>query len=419
MRLLKVSLLAGLAVAAGAVLAVQQAARAGRTPLEGSRSLGQARTFRNLTLFPVYDSRARSTTAYLTLDEGLKTRRVRVEEAKAGGEVNQLQITNETEQPLYIMGGEVVLGGQQDRCLGKDTIIPPGAKNIPVTVFCVEHGRWNGEGRFQETAKTVAGAGIRASAQEGAFLGDQVAAAGPAAGLPAISSPVPRPGAVNLQPEAQAQVGRQSDGQVAQQMAGEQVQGFGGGRAGREAPLSRAQTDVWEKVAAKNRKFDAAPATGTYRGVLNLADGRAKTSVAPYVEALTRTMPRDPQLVGVLVAIDGKVTAADIFGDPALFRNLWPKLLRSYAADAAEQEVEGSKAPVVTARQAREFLVAARNGKSQAESKSDVTSTLRLESEEAVSYRLMPAGQDGRRGAFSGKSPGGFGGALHENVIRK
>src|SRR5437588_266271 len=81
-------------------------------------------------------SAARATGAFITLDEGLKAGRVQVAEV-GGGSVNQLNVTNEDDKPLYLMGGEVVLGGQQDRLLGSDTIIPAKSKSVPVTVFCV------------------------------------------------------------------------------------------------------------------------------------------------------------------------------------------------------------------------------------------------------------------------------------------
>src|SRR5438105_2040703 len=100
--------------------------------------------------------------------------------------------------------------------------------------------------------------------------------------------------------------------------------------------VAAAQGKVWDRVAAKNAKFKAKPASGTYRGVLTLQGGEAGKSIAPYAKALNTSLGTDPHLVGVVAAVNGKIVAADSFGDAALFRKLWPKLLRSYAADAAE-----------------------------------------------------------------------------------
>ena len=43
-----------------------------RTRLDANRSLGAPKTYKNLTLIPVYDSSAKPGSAYITLDEGIK-----------------------------------------------------------------------------------------------------------------------------------------------------------------------------------------------------------------------------------------------------------------------------------------------------------------------------------------------------------
>jgi hypothetical protein len=369
--------------------------------LDAHRSLGAPRQFRNLALIPVYDSSARQADTYMTLDEGLKTKVVTVKESPSGGEVNTLYVTNGGRKPLYLMAGEVVLGGQQDRCLGRDTIIPPDKRDQPVTVFCVEHGRWTGHKQFDESAMTVASADIRASAQEGAFAAARSAAVGSVRADAAQSVDV-----AESVPGVQASTGR-----VARQQATAQRTRMMGGYA----RLSEEQQKVWDKVAAKNARFKAQPSTGTYRGVLNLADGEAQKIVAPYVKALAQSLRPDPHLVGVVAAVNGKVVTADIFGNPTLFHKLWPKLLRSYAADAAENAPSAKQTtPTVTIAQAKAFLIGAADAKSKAENRSDVSTTLRLESRTSLTYRLVPAASAG--GGFGG---GAANGSLHESVLRK
>jgi len=53
--------------------------------------------------------------------------------------------------PLLLLAGEVVTGGKQDRIIGKDRIVPVGAKPLPLDVFCVEHGRWSNGEQFSES----------------------------------------------------------------------------------------------------------------------------------------------------------------------------------------------------------------------------------------------------------------------------
>ncbi|MGZ3440504.1 MAG: ARPP-1 family domain-containing protein, partial [Polyangia bacterium] len=73
-------------------------------------------TFRQLSVFPVVQTAvAVDKTQYLTLSEGLHKKLVTVAELAGGGSVNTLNVTNKSEKPLLILGGEVVLGGQQDR----------------------------------------------------------------------------------------------------------------------------------------------------------------------------------------------------------------------------------------------------------------------------------------------------------------
>src|SRR5258708_15838768 len=257
------------------------------------------------------------------------------------------------------MDGEVVVGGQQDRCLGKDMIVSPGRKRVPVSVFCVEHGRWAGRQDFDGSARMVASAGIRSDAQDGAFVSNTatlapsgrqgVRSAGSGAGLNVYSAEIATAG----------------------------------------ARIGEAQGKVWDKVARKNASFKAETATGTYQHVLNMSGGDAQKSIGPYVKALSTTVGGDQHLVGAVAAVNGKVIAADIFGDPTLFRKLWPKLLNSYAADAAENAAGGGKSKsVITQKQAKEFLADAHRGGAKAESKSDVGIAERYESKAAVTYRL-------------------------------
>jgi hypothetical protein len=61
--------------------------------------------------------------------------------------VNSVRVTNRSGKPLLLVGGEMILGGQQDRIIGRDQLVPPHSTAV-VSVFCVEHGRWSGAGHF-------------------------------------------------------------------------------------------------------------------------------------------------------------------------------------------------------------------------------------------------------------------------------
>jgi len=231
-------------------------------------------TFRQLALFPIVQTAAAvvDKTQYLTLTEGLKQKVVTVAELPGGGSVNTLLVTNKSLRPLLILGGEVVLGGQQDRILGQDTIVP-AHEEMRVQVFCVEHGRWSG-GRQFSAAQGMADTKMRVRAK---YRADQ--------------------------------------------------------------------SQVWAEVAKKNAAHGAKPSTGTYR---NLATGdEGKKTLDPYRAAVGGALDKLPEkgkVVGVVAAVNGRVTSVELFGKPELFAAYRDKLLDSIYMGAADSPVDDKAA---------------------------------------------------------------------------
>jgi hypothetical protein len=69
-----------------------------------------------------------------------------LDEGGESDEVNKLYIQNTSKDSVFIMAGEVVKGGKQDRVIAMDMVIPPNSEPIDLSVFCVEHGRWTYDG---------------------------------------------------------------------------------------------------------------------------------------------------------------------------------------------------------------------------------------------------------------------------------
>lgn len=102
--------------------------------------------FENLQLYPVRANQTffkehKNLGNYLTLEEALKQKKVEITEY-SGGTVNTLYIENVSKDTVMILSGEVVKGGKQDRVIAQDFILSPKSGKKDVSVFCVEHGRW-------------------------------------------------------------------------------------------------------------------------------------------------------------------------------------------------------------------------------------------------------------------------------------
>lgn len=98
----------------------------------------------------------------LVLDEAMDKKLVKIKE-NPSQTVNHLTLVNDSQQPLFLLAGEVILGGKQDRIIGANTVIPAKTTQV-VPVFCVEHGRWDNSGTEFVSAKALAHGRLRGKA---------------------------------------------------------------------------------------------------------------------------------------------------------------------------------------------------------------------------------------------------------------
>ena len=329
--------------AALAASPLKPAAGIARTP-GPALSVGQAISRGNLSIFPVYSPTGRPSD-FLTLDEALQRHLILVQEMPAA-EVNRVSVTSKADRPIYLMAGDIILGGKQDREVARDTILPKGARDFIVEVFCVEHGRWEGAAAF--TSGDIASGGLRLETQK-----------------------------------------------------------------------TREQQKVWARVATEAAALQAATPSGTYRAVAGRSV--ARTEIEATVKTLGAALARDPRAVGVVAAINGKVTAADLFADRRLFQKELPKILKSYALDAAQQKQIGPPhRPQPTAVEALALLRDANRGELRTTARSATTLNRERETNGTVLFEAAPSAA--RR--FGAGGLGGFGGgssgpAAHQNIYRK
>jgi len=116
---------------------------------------------------------------YTNLKDAIEKNKIKVSEVDESGTVNTLMAENKSQDSIYIMAGEVVKGGKQDRIIAQDVIIPPGQK-VDLAAFCVEQGRWSHKGSgskfdgyFNVSSKEVRKAAVVGKSQGGVW--DKVA----------------------------------------------------------------------------------------------------------------------------------------------------------------------------------------------------------------------------------------------------
>lgn len=108
-------------------------------------------TFKNLRLIPIrmkdnFRDAVGSMGYYLSLHQAMLNDKIAISESGTGGSVNTLIGRNLSTDTLFIMSGEILQGGKQDRVVARDMLIPPGEGRVKIPVFCVEKGRWKYKG---------------------------------------------------------------------------------------------------------------------------------------------------------------------------------------------------------------------------------------------------------------------------------
>ena len=265
----------------------------------------------NLTVFPVVAATSHDTREFLTLDEGVRSGEVVVTESgnvqplmrrrgipipRDGAQVNQLVLVNNSKRPLILLAGEIVTGGKQDRVIGKDRIVPAESDPIDLSVFCVEPGRWTGaSAKFGSMGYAMAQPAIRAKA---------------------------------MADKDQSKVWEQVRKQQAEMSSNLEVSGGLPAAAPVRATTSYAR--VMDNPAVKQQVDAVAePIQHSYQSVIHEL--------------------RDRNAVGVVVAVNGEIIWADIFASTSLLEKYWPKLVRSYAAEAVVARTSGKESTVTAA----------------------------------------------------------------------
>jgi len=314
-----------------AAAALAAAGAGGAVLAEPAMRISEPRVHANLAVYFVHGPSAPGPVP-LTLQEAMARGHVQVIET---GRVNELQIENTGSEGVFIQAGDIVKGGKQDRVLTVSFVLPPGSGRVPIASFCVEQGRWATRGR-EDPAKF-------SSASE---------AMPSVAALRAMAAPPP-PRAAGTEPPAGQ--GAQREQRALARQADE---------------TAMKQRQVWDQVAATQRKLSrgigaavAAPQSSSSLQ-LSLENERLKAARAAYIKALQPAGEKEADIVGYVVAINGRMSAANIYPSNALFRKMWEKQLAAAVTEAIGEAPAHSPAPPAAPAPAAvsQFLAEAEKG---------------------------------------------------------
>ncbi|MBC7933666.1 MAG: hypothetical protein H7Z38_24155 [Rubrivivax sp.] len=302
-------------------------------------------THKNLTVFLLHGKEkvAPGTKTFMTLSEALTTKKVVVYETKS---VNELAIENVSDEEVFVQSGDIVKGGQQDRMIGVDLIVPARSGKIKIAAFCVEQGRWTKRGSEDSTKFTSST--DRAATRELKLAANK----------------------------------------------------------------SRSQGEVWAKVAKAQSKLGAnvggsvaAPASASSLQ-LSLENEKVRATTEEYVKALASIIEKRPDAVGYAFSINGKLNSADVYASPALFRKLWPGLLKSSAVEAVA-ELDGKPHDATRAEEVRAFITESESG---AATEREVTTRVRMTTRETKTNILFETRDH---------HPRRKGGWVHKSYVKK
>jgi len=285
-----------------AINALGQRSSTARQDGSSSYRLSGPYTHGNLTVFLVHGKDS-TTKTFLTLQEALAQKKVRVYETK---DVNELAIRNLSNQDIYVQAGDIVRGGDQDRMISVDFIVPPKSGRMPIDAFCVESGRWSKRGNeenatFDSSDNVIATKDLKLAAKR----------------------------------------------ERSQEAVWKNVKA--------------AQDKLAVTVTA------AAPAlmeTSSFE--LSVENSKVKETTDAYIKALSGILQNKSDVIGYVFAINGHVNSADVYASRALFVKLWPKLLKASAVEAVAESNKDVEPKAVASETVHTFLNESEKGKAEA-----------------------------------------------------
>jgi hypothetical protein len=206
-----------------------------------------------------------------------------------------VRIDNRAGVPVFVQAGDIIKGGNQDRVLPYDYLITSGRQNLPVNALCVEAGR-------------------------------------------------SRPRGNEISHSFQTST---------EQLPGKKLH---------LAARGHSQAAVWDGIRQTQHALSRnvggsvqAPQSQTSLQ-LTLEHQRVRQAVQTYFDKLAALPVAEKDVIGMAVAINGEIQGVDLYASSSLFREMWPKLLRSSAVAALAEQRAGASATPPTVEAIERFL---------------------------------------------------------------
>ena len=236
---------------------------------------------------------------YLTLEEAMEQKKITLYET---GNVGELSVDNTSSGYIFIMAGDIVKGGRQDRTISEDIVLAPGDKKVPLKSFCVEQSRWNRRGSesaayFSSSEKSLNNIALKLAARE-----------------------------------------EKSQDRVWEEVA------------------------YYQLKARKNVNAEVRSNISSSSLQLTLENEKIKSSIAEYVGALQPSFDDKNDVLGFAFFINGKISTLETFGNAALFKKLQKKLSEAAASEAFEQYDKNLKFEAPSLAMFKSFIEKAEKG---------------------------------------------------------
>jgi hypothetical protein len=287
----------------------------------------------NLTIFLIHVPDQPGSRMYTPLQEAMERNIVIVHETS---DVNELAIENVSgSEEVFVQAGDIVKGGQQDRVLAVDLILPAKSGQVPISAFCVEHGRWSQRGAeqpnmFSMTDNMIATRQLKLATKHA---------------------------------NSQARVWSEVD--IAQEKLS----------AGVAAQVSAAESRSSLQLALENEKV--------------------KASADDYVKKLSSIVEAHGDVIGFVFAINDDLNSADVYASSVMFKRFWPRLLKTAAIEAVAERPLKTKNEPVSIAGAAEFLTASEKGSETIEEVTKRTHMLRREVEKSLFFETRDMAHGG------------------------